>query len=152
MSHKSKFWYCLEEKINPIITLVAGIVSIFGISLIFIEFKKEHARSIEEQANEVIIAAISIFNAASDTADYNEALDLFLVVKDLRPNNLTGYNLFLELAKQTNEIVRNNNDTIYKYDSLVEKYLQYADSLNYRQRNEAKELLKQLQILKNDEQ
>jgi hypothetical protein len=91
-------------------------------------------------------------NAASDTADYNEALNLFLKVKESRPNNLTGYNLFLELAKQINEIVRNNNDSIYKYDNVVEKYLQYADSLNYQQKNEATNLLKQLQTLKTDEQ
>jgi len=149
---KTKCWRIWKLFSKDNISFISNIVTILGIisivAMVF-NYRKELK---ENKVNETIIDAVSIFNAASDIADYKEALDLFLKVKESRPNNLTGYNLFLELAKQTNEIVRNNNDTIYKYDSLVEKYFQYADSLNYRQKNEAANLLKQLQTLKNDEQ
>lgn len=137
---KITFWK-ICDRISSIVTIL-GIISI--VIMIF-DYRKELK---EINVNETIADAVSLFNAASDTTDYKEVFHLFLRVKELRPNNLTGYNLFLDLAKETNEIVRNNNDSIYRYDEVVEKYLHYADSLNYRPKNEARNLLKQLQKLK----
>lgn len=143
MKEEKTFWKICAH-MSSIVTIL-GIISI--VAMIF-NYKEEQK---ESDVNDMIVDAISIFNAASDTIDYKEVFHLFLKVKNLRPNNLTGYNLFLELAKKTNEIIRNNNDSVYKYDVIVERYLQYADSLNCRSKNEAKSLLNQLQKLKCNE-
>lgn len=126
-----------------------GWISILTVSVNYCKNQKM------EKAERLRNDAISIFNGAYDISNYQEALKLFLEAKKRHPNNLTGYNLFLELAKEKNEEIMIFNDSIYKYDNIIELYFQYADSLNDSPINEAKtklEELKQLKIYQNDKE
>ena len=141
---------------DKVIERTASFVTIGGLLAIILQMCSFQNELKENKANELIIDAVSIFNAASDTTEYQKALNLFLEVKRDRPKNLTGYNLFLELANSRADAIKEDNNKIknikiYEYDREVEIYLQYADSLNDMKPNTAKKQLDNLQKLKANE-
>ena len=146
---KLTFWKVVEK-----ISLIVTIVGLSSIALQMCNFRKElkekELKEIENKANEKIIEAVAIFNSAGDTLDYQNAFCIFLKIRELKPNDTTGYSMFLGLAKRINNNIKEHNNGINKYDREVEKYLQYADSLNGKP-NEARNLLTDIQYLKSNE-
>lgn len=145
-----KICKCVWNAWSKLIDHIAALVTIIGIVAIWWQFKENNKLSKQEQANELIIEAVAIFNAANDTLDYQVALDKFLEAKKLKSNDITGYDLFLEIGKRRLDFVTQKNNEIPKYDKIAEKYLLYADSLNSKP-NEAENLLIDLKRLKNNE-
>jgi len=134
------FWETIKK--------ISNIVSILGfISIVFLlhNWSKETQ---QQKAENMINEAIGIFTSANDTIDYHKAYKLFFEAHSLKPNDDTGYKLFFEYAERLLEEVMLANDSIYKYDNEVAKYLHYADSLNIYRSNEAKKRISQFEKLK----
>jgi hypothetical protein len=136
-------WECIWNVVEK----VANLVTIIGIVALLLQLCDYNKILKQEQADEIIIEAKSIFEVAMDSTAYQDAYKKFLEAKEKKPNDFTGYNLFLELANRRLEYVKNENEGIYKYDIKVEQYLKMAISLNDRQ-NEAQNYLNQLDSLK----
>jgi serine/threonine protein kinase len=83
------------------------------------EEQEEQQRQITIQINNLLSQA----NTAFYKAEYNEALRLFLQVKNLDGNNLEGYTKFLNKAKSL-------ADHLVGYDNNVKELLLKAQSLN----------------------
>lgn len=123
------------------------IVSIAGIISIIILVKSYGKESEQERARNTIIEAVAIFDEANDSTGYQKAFELFLEVKKIKPNDITGYRKFLDLADRRDEEIR-QLDGKYRYDKKVERYYLYADSLCVYSPNKAENQLKYLRELK----
>ncbi|MDR1504005.1 MAG: hypothetical protein LBT43_16285, partial [Prevotella sp.] len=76
-----------------------------------------------------------------------KAFELFLKAKKDKPNDITGYRKFFELADRLSDSIKKDNK-YYMYDVEIENYLLYADSLSVYSPNGAENQLDYLRELK----
>jgi hypothetical protein len=144
--------FCKWVKSLDWLDRLSQVVTIFGIiSVVAIVF--DYRKELKEgKTDKNIIDAISIFQAAESLDEFKTAFEKFQDIKELRPNNLTGFNLFFDKAEDIVEGIQKENDGYLVYDSISTpialSLLYYADSLNDTKPNKAIKLIKYFNSIK----
>ncbi|MDR2949949.1 MAG: hypothetical protein LBV71_12170 [Prevotella sp.] len=145
------FWKLFSRENIAYISNIATTTGFISIIFLFINYNKESAqeqeRLAQERANNKIIEAAAIFDDAKNSVGRQIAFKLFLEAKKDKPNDITGYRKFYNLADSIHKGIRNKNGR-FLYDENVEKYFRYADSLSVYSPNKAEDELANIQILK----
>ena len=149
--NKMKDKNCFEKFWN-IVGNIGKLVSMFGwISILIVSLNYFKNQKIENAEKECADAK-TIFEAAYSPNDFEIAFKKFQRVKKLRPDNLTGFNLFFNKAEAISEDIRKENNGYLVYDSIstpsVLLLLHYADSLNDTKPNKAITLIEYLNAIK----
>ncbi|NOU17210.1 MAG: hypothetical protein HOO91_06590 [Bacteroidales bacterium] len=119
---RTTFWDWLTR-----ISVVVTILGVLGLWFAYNDYKNTNQEKIEKK----IEAASSEFKK---NAKYEKSLELFREILREKPDDLTGYNMFLQKAKEQ------------RVDYIKKDFLEWAKSLHPTpNRNEANDLLKQYQ-------